>query len=154
MIENESYKIIGAFDRNDNKLCSYAVLKEHSEYVDFQMLKSKPSKEKYGVNAAVICYICELYKDKLSKEFYICDGERNVSHATLFQEYLEKYFEFRKAYCKIHISYNPKIKFIVQCLYLIRKILWKFDDIRMLHNVGVVVKMEEYIRESSNLERL
>ena len=50
--------------------------------------------------------IKEEFSQKIGKNFYICDGERNILHETSFQNYLEKYFGFRKAYCKLNLKYR------------------------------------------------
>ena len=76
----------------------------------------------------------------------ICDGARSINHETHFQDYLEKYFDFRKAYCKLHIEYNPKIKWSIPLLYSMRKMLLKFDGIGFVHQINAVLKMEEIVR--------
>lgn len=98
-------KVYGAFNTEDKKLVSYALLTISENYVNFNVLKSVPKYEKKGVNAAIVNYILEEFNQKLNKNFYICDGERNILHETSFQSYLEKYFGFRKAYCKLNVEY-------------------------------------------------
>ena len=80
---------------------------------------------------------------------YICDGARSINHETAFQEYLEKYFGFRKAYCKLHIAYNPKLKWVIRLLYPIRKLLMKFDEIGKAHQLNAVLRMEEIVRKDN-----
>lgn len=138
----------GAFDRTNNKLCGYAQLSMRESYAEFQILRVKPAYEKFEINAAVVYYLLEYNKDKLGRAgFYILDGARSISHETRFQEYLEKYFGFRRAYCKLHIAYNPKVKWIIKILYPFRKFLKKFDDIRILHQVNSVLNMEAVCRD-------
>ena len=86
----------------------------------------------------------ELFSSDYSR--YVCDGARNINHETAYQDYLEKYFGFRKAYCKLNIAYNPKIGWIVKCLYPLRGIFKKFDSIKIVHLINGVLKMEEYSR--------
>lgn len=66
------------------------------------------------------------------------------------QDYLEKYFSFRKAYCKIHIEYNPRIKWILRLLFPFRKIMKKFDFVGFVHQINSVLKMEELKRRNKN----
>ena len=80
---------------------------------------------------------------------YICDGARSISHETNFQDYLEKYFGFRKAYCKLHIAYNPRVKWIVKMLFPFRKMLHRFDQIGFVHQINSVLYMEELCRSEA-----
>lgn len=106
-------------------------------------MRACPESEKKGINAAMVAAIVEDYNARLGKNFYINDGARSISHETNFQDYLEKYFGFRKAYCKLHIAYNPRIKWAVKVLFPFRKILRKFDEIGFIHQINSVLYMEE-----------
>ncbi|MDK0650779.1 hypothetical protein P5E68_10290 [Clostridium perfringens] len=109
----ENTKIFGAFSVEDSSLCGYAMIIEFEEYANFAMLKVIPNYEKLGVNAAIISGILENYNSKLVGNYYICDGERALLHETNFQDYLEKYFGFRKAFCKLNVKYRFPISFII-----------------------------------------
>lgn len=111
--------------------------------MNFNVLKTDPAFEKYSVNAALIEKILKNYKEFLECGGIICDGARSISHETHFQDYLEKYFGFRKAYCDLHIQYNPRIKWLIKLLFPLRKILLVFDGIGMIHSINGVLKMEE-----------
>ena len=109
-------------------------------------LITNPEFEKYQINAALIYHVLEDLKDRMDGNFYISDGERNVLHKTNFHDYLEKYFLFRKAYCRLHICYRPIIKPFVMLLYPFRKLLKKADHISIIHKVNGVLFMEEIRR--------
>ena len=145
---NNYYRVFGAFFKENNKLCGYALINEYDNYVSLSVQKAMPDYEKYQINAAIVMKILEEYKEKINKDFYILDGARNILHETNFQNYLEKYFGFRKAYCKLNIVYNPKIKWIVKLIYPFRKIFYKFDNNKLFHNINGVMKMEEIIRDN------
>lgn len=140
------YKVYGAFDNVENSMVGYAILNKKDNYIDFLVLKVIPEFERRGCNAAVVFKILDDHKDFL-RDGYICDGARNISHETAFQDYLEKYFEFRKAYCHLHIEYNPKMKIAVKFLYPLRNLLNKMDSIKIIHSINGVLKMETYVRE-------
>ena len=137
----------GAFYKKNNELCGFMQVPTYNSYVELQVQRVKPSYEKYQINAALIYKVLSDCKEKLDKGAYVCDGERNILHETHFQDYLEKYFGFRKAYCKLNIDYNPKIKWIVKLIYPLRKIFYKFDNNKLFHNINGVMKMEEIIRQ-------
>lgn len=138
--------IYGSFYRENDELAGYALLNEKSRWIEFSVLKTKPQYERYAVNAAIINKIISDYNMSLANGTVICDGARSINHETYFQDYLEKYFKFRKAYCKLHIEYNSKIKWSIPLLYSMRKMLLKFDGIGFVHQINAVLKMEEIVR--------
>lgn len=141
------YSIFGCFSNETEELTGYALLaKESDSYIDFKVMKTKPMYEKYAVNAALVEGVLRHYGDFLRNGGYICDGSRSINHETAFQDYLEKYFLFRKAYCRLHIVYNPKVKWLIKILYPMRKIFSKLDNIGVIHQVNSVLQMEEICR--------
>lgn len=140
------YKTYGAFSREDGQLCGYAYLSRKGKYISFIVLKARPDREKQAINAAIVNKILEDHREFLASGGYISDGQRNVLHETAFQDYLEKYFGFRKAYCRLHILYNPKIAWSIKALYPFRKILLKFNEIGLVRKMNAVLKMEEIVR--------
>ena len=144
---NKIYNVFGAFYKETDELCGYALLTNpNHNYVDFSVLKTKPNYEKLSVNASLLTEILCHYHDLLMNGGYICDGSRSINHETKFQDYLEKYFGFRKAYCHLHIQYNPKIKWLVELFFHLRKILNLFDGIGFVHQINSILKMEEICR--------
>ena len=139
--------VYAAFHRETDELCGYAVTDYYEEYIKFSILKSNPQYERYQVNAALVGGMLDDNNKLIENGIYVCDGSRNINHETAFQDYLEKYFGFRKAYCKLHIAYNPKIKWAIGFLYHMRKLFAKFDNIGYVHNLNGVLKMEEIVRE-------
>lgn len=106
-IKNGSLKVFGAFSTESNRLCGYAVIVCKKMYFNFIIQKVYPNCEKNNVNAALVYGILDSLKLELADGGYVCDGARSVYHETHFQDYLEKYFGFRKAYCKLKIAYPP-----------------------------------------------
>ena len=140
--------VIAAFSRESGVLSGFAFLIEYDRFVDFNMLRTVPSSEKFAVNAAIVTGICDYYKERLSKGdgFYISDGARNILHQTAFQSYLEKYFGFRKAYCKLHIKYRKGIGIIVNMLMPFRKVLYKLQKIDLIRKITGILSMDEISR--------
>lgn len=112
-------KIFGAFSTEGNQLSGYAMCIEYKTYTNFAMLKVMPECERNGINAAMVDAILEHYKEKISKEYFVCDGERSLFHETNFQDYLEKYFGFRKAYCQLHVKFRFPYSAIINVLSLL-----------------------------------
>lgn len=140
---------LGAFFRESGELASFSLLpKEKNGYVDFKMMRSDPAFEKYSVNAAMVEGVMRHFEAFLSQGGYICDGSRSVNHETSFQDYLEKYFGFRKAYGRLQMVYNPKVKGLIKFLFPFRGLLLKFDGIGIVHKLNSVLRMEEISRKN------
>ena len=135
------------FLKESGIVAGYAIVKDFGSYCEYQVQKVSPDYEKYQTNAALAHAILAHFADRLQDDFYICDGARNINHATNFQSYLEKYFGFRKAYCTLHIRYRGAVKAMVVLLYPFRKVLKKHDGARLFHQLNGVLTMEEYRRK-------
>ena len=141
------FTVIAAFSKENSVMAGYALLFEASEKnVDFAVLKTDPEFEKFSVNAAIVEKVLDHYHAFLNTGGVISDGSRCISHETKFQDYLEKYFGFRKAYCHLHIKYNPKIEWAIKMLFPLRRALTRFDNVNVIHKINGVLKMEEIYR--------
>lgn len=143
------YKVYGAYSLENKSLCGYACLNRKNLdgcCINFTIMKAMPDKEKLGLNAVMVNKILVDHEGFLNSGGYICDGSRSINHETSFQDYLEKYFGFRKAYCHLHVQYNPKIEWLIKLLFPIRNIFDSFDRIAIFHSINSVLKMEEICR--------
>ena len=144
---SKNYTVFGAFYRETGQLCGYANVLINGKCFELIEVKVIKEFERYSVNAAIVYQILENNKDFLNEGYIICDGERNVRHKTSYQDYLEKYFGFRKAFCRLHLKYNPKIAWMIPILYFFRKIFLALDGIKFVHNLNAVLFMEEIVRK-------
>lgn len=104
--------------------------------------------KKYALNAALVYVILIDEKSALENGCYICDGARSISYETGLQDYLEKYYGFRKAYCKLIIKYRLIVKLVVQIVSLFEGTLLKYDDYRIIHLMNSMINMEHYTENS------
>ncbi len=138
----------GIFLREGGEMVGYSLLSKPLDgYVDFSVLRTDPQYERLSVNACFVAGILSFYEELLSNGGYISDGTRSINHETKFQDYLEKYFSFRKAYCRLRIRYNPKFGWLVKILYPFRKLLLLLDSINLIHQINSILRMEELKRE-------
>ena len=143
----KQYKVFGAFYRENNELVGYVLMTERLQnFYDLLVQRTKPQYEKLQLNAALVKGVMDYYTEHLSNGGIICDGSRSINHETHFQDYLEKYFGFRKAYCKLHLKYRPGVGMAVKLLYPLRKIWLLLDGIGIVHSINSVLKMEEICR--------
>lgn len=135
--------VFAAFSKATHQLCAYAYVKEFESFLDYRVHRASPEYEKDAVNAAVVYGVLMHYKNELASGMYLCDGERNILHETAFQNYLEKYFCFRKAYCDLNIKYRFGFVWIVKALYPFRSII---DKIPTLKKVSAVLRMHSFTK--------
>lgn len=137
--------LIGACSRGDDSLCGYAHCIDRGKYIPISSFKSKVCEEKKNVNFALMDGICSHFREALENGSYLCDGWRNVLHETEFQSWLEKYFQFRKAYCHLHLKYRFPVNLAVAALYPFRKQIAKIPKLKPVYAVLI---MEEWSRQS------
>ncbi|MBT9793949.1 hypothetical protein GPL02_13685 [Clostridium sp. MCC334] len=139
--------VFGAFDKESGRLCGYAQLIKQARAINFNIEKTIPEFESKGVNAAICMAIVLYYQKEIEKGYYIVDGARAISHETHFQDYLEKYFGFRRAYCHLHVKYKWWVLLAVKALYPFRTMIEKSKS-SLAHNITAVLRMEEWkVRE-------
>ena len=92
----------------------------------------------------MVAEIVESHNWLFGNGYYIDDGSRTIRHETAFQDYLEKYFGFRKAYCKLHVKYRFPVNVIVRLFYPMRAIIGTRTGIGS--RVRAVLQMEEIVR--------
>lgn len=136
----------GTFDNESGKLCGYSDVWLRYPYLPISSLKTIPEFERGGVNFSLIYGICKHFEEAIKKGAYLCDGSRNALHETNFQNFLMKYFGFRRAYCNLHISYRWYLKPIIVLLFPIRK-LFK-NSVPQLY---ALLKMEAWSRGISEI---
>jgi len=139
-------KVYGAFSVDDSLMYGYACLTYRGRCCDFQVLKTDPQKEKFGLNASLVYSLLTDHEQFIKNGGYICDGARNIVHETSFQDYLEKYFLFRKAYCKLNILYRTHIRFAIAFLYPFRTFISNFSSVTLMKKISAVLLMEEIRR--------
>lgn len=146
--KHESHRIYGAFLRSNGALCGYTILSVNKMY-GLEVQKTDPAFECLQVNAALVYKVLRDYEQEIKAGKYITNGTRNILHETAFDDYLIKYFGFRKAYCNLHIIYRSKYKPIITIAYVMRKIFRKLDGIGIVHKLNGILKMEEIVRKQN-----
>lgn len=134
-----------AFEKESGKLIGYFTVCEHEVYAEICTAKFYPEYQHLQVSAAMYYTVLNHYLEKENIRF-VSSGARSINHSTQTQDYKERTFGYRKAYCKLHIEYNPKIKWIINGAYPFRKLLKYLDGFRSAHLLNSVLKMEEIVR--------
>lgn len=145
-LEKDTSQYYGAFFRENNAMVAYVKIELFEDSVAMSVIKYDPEYLKYQVSAALTYQVvCDYLNEGHCK--YVIDGQRAIRHKTNIQDYLEHTFQFRKAYCRLHMVYNTKMKIVVKVLYPFRKVVEKIAGENVfLNNVVSVLKMEEISR--------
>lgn len=84
---------------------------------------------------------------------YVHDGSRSLSHETNIQKFLCSKFQFRKAYCTMHIAYRTDIAIIAKMLYPFHKMI-ETISIPLFQKLSVLLKHENIRRNNGHQNRL
>lgn len=144
--------VFAAFNIETKEMGGYAVFSHKNGYIEWEILKTKPNCEKYNINAIIGARCLEFYENKLQQGILIIDGERNILHQTNFQDYLIRYFCFRRAYCHVHVRYPQGIRQVVNILYPFRNSIKNFKG-KFARRVYAVLFMEEIVRSQNKKGR-
>lgn len=150
-LTSPSVECWGGFDTETDKLIGYMTVAVYDVYAEIQTAKFDPAYFKSQASDSLYYTLLSHYLEERGMQ-YVCSGSRNINHKTGTQEYKIRRFGYRKAYCRLHIAYNPKIKAIIKVLYPFRKLLRKLDKITRVHQINAVLFMEELAREQKHLK--
>ena len=125
---------------------AYMIIQDCGDFIKTLIAKFDPDYSRCCVSDILYFTIVTHYINEQKKR-YISSGERTINHVTGTQEYKIRRFGYRKAYCNLHIEYNPKIKWLMRILFVFRKLLAKLDKIRIIHLINSLLKMQEYASE-------
>ena len=144
--DKKEVECYAAFDKDSGELAAYAFNDVFDEYATFSTMKFSPKFLSKNVSAAMVYTMLVEYIN-IQGKLYVNDGERSIRHITNFQNYLIKYFGFRKAYCKLHVQYSPFFGVIINILMPIRKVLKVFSTTSTLNNISALLE-QEFIRKT------
>ena len=139
----EKYDYWGGYIADNDQL----TIKKHDYYVESCIAKYNPQFLNYRVSDAIHYTVLEEYLN-IQKKRYITAGERSINHVTNAQKYKIENFNFRKAYCNLHLVYRPPIKIIINFLYPFRIFIKKYNKNIFFHQVSSVLLLEEISREN------
>lgn len=143
--------IFGAFFKATGKLCGYYKVNDYDNFAQLETTRSAHEYEKFEINAALMYGILSYFNERLkcSNGFYLLDGERSIYHQTDYQNYLFKRFSFRKAFCQLHIVYNPFFEILVDLLYVFRD-FFKVVPGGFARKINAVLMQEKIHRSFKN----
>lgn len=132
-VYNLENQIIG-YSKNEiiDGSCNYIIVNLHPKYLNLY-----PG---YALFFSMNKYYLSNKKVK-----YVSDGARSVNHDSQIQEYLINKFNFRKAYCKLHIYYRFDIRLLLSFLYPLRGFIFSLQT-RRNYKIKALLRQEEIRR--------
>jgi hypothetical protein len=143
---DENFQYWGVYT-NDNLFVGYAMNRVYNDVCDYSTIKIHPGYLQQYPIYALFFEMNRYYLNELNMK-YVSDGARSISHQTNIQDFLIKKFKFRKAYCKLHIIYNPVFGFFVDVIFSLRG-MFKFFT---FNKVEIILKQEEIRRNCNKKE--
>lgn len=128
--------------KESHECVALAINTVHKDCCEYNTMKCKPSAMHnstypyYGLILEMNRYYLEDRKLK-----YVSDGSRSITEHSNIQPFLEDKFHFRKAYCKLQISYTWWMRLAVIILFPFRNLISYLP-------VKSVLRMEEMARDS------
>lgn len=128
--------------KDSNECVALAINTVHKDCCEYNTMKCKPSAMHNSTYPyyGLIFEMNRYYLGELRLK-YVCDGSRSITEHSNIQPFLEEKFQFRKAYCKLQITYKWYMRIIV-------KVLFPFRNLISYLPVKSVLKMEEMARDS------
>jgi len=136
-----------AIYNSDNLIIGYSQNRITDNYCDYSTIKFHPDFLNLYSSYALFYTMNQYYLNE--KNFrYVNDGAKSMSHDTNIQEFLIKKFKFRKAYCKLHLQYPPRIKIIINLFFPLRILISRvkfgiFKKINVLLNHECIVRLNK-----------
>ena len=123
------------------ELTGYITVIPHTGWASISTAKFDRKARSIQSSTALYNEILKHYLNELGMR-YLSSGERSILHETNTQEYKERTFGFRKAFCRLNIQYNPWFGVVVAILYPFRMIFARWNDGPMIRKVNSILKME------------
>lgn len=131
-------------NKPNEQLVGFSLNAIQENTVNYSIIKYHPKFLKDYISYALIYKMNEYYLKKMDY-LYVNDGTRSISHETNIQKFLLDKFHFRKAYCKLNISYRKDVWFIITSFYPLRKVISKINT-KLTKKLAVLLKQEEIRR--------
>jgi len=126
------------------KLIAYCMCSLNDGTCNYSTIKFHPQYLKYYSSYALFYTMNRYYLSERNLK-YVNDGARNLVHKTNIQDFLITKFGFRKAYCRLHVIYNPILRFIIMFIYPLRFAFYRFNN-KFAVKITALLWQEKIIR--------
>jgi hypothetical protein len=121
--QGENVDFWGCFDKQTGEMAAFSINHIYENQCSYSTFKSLPKYLKGYYPFYGLLYEMNRYYLQELKLKYVCDGARSITEHSNIQPFLIEKFNFRKAYCQLHIEYVWWMKMAVLILYPFRRII-------------------------------
>ena len=140
------YDLWACIDKETGKLAAFAINHVFADCVDYQTTKFDPEMmSKLHCSYGLIYEMNRYYLEELKMK-YVSDGARSLTNHSDVQPFLIEKFKFRKAYCRMAITYKWWFGLLVKAAYPFRNYIPSLS-------VRSILKMEEINRTFKNNDK-
>jgi hypothetical protein len=130
---------------SDNALIAYSQNHLQENTCNYSTIKFDPYFLSLYPAYALFFTMNMYYLDTLKLD-YVHDGARSIVHRSNIHDFLCNKFNFRKAYCRLHLSYRWDIALLIRLLYPFRNIFSYFKN-SITTKLSIVLFQETIRRE-------
>ncbi len=136
-VENEYW---GAIDITTGNLVAFCMNAVTDECCEYRTMKAIPKYQKLYAYYGLIYEMNRYYLEE-RKLGYVSDGARSITNHSNIQPFLIEKFKFRKAYCRLRITYKWWLGMAVCMLYPFRKTI-RARRVRAMLDMGAMARGE------------
>ena len=114
------YQFWGCFDKESRNLVAFSVNHIFENQCNYEAFKANPKYFQGYYPFYGLLYEMNRYYLEEMKLLYVCDGARSITEHSNIQPFLEEKFKFRKAYCKLLITYTWWFEPFIKILFPFR----------------------------------
>lgn len=155
-LNREGYIFIGTFLKASEKMVAFAILKEtegsNKKVALWSITKHNPDFLETG-NSLCLCSFVLNYFLNERKCDYIVNSERTIRHKTNRQQYLIEKFDYRKAYCTLHLRIKWWLKVIITLLRPFKGIMKKNNNSAFINNIVSLYYLIDIYRGKENEQK-
>ncbi len=130
----------GVRHKESKELVAIAINTVENHYCEYNALKCKPEALKDGSQPYYgLIYEMNRYYLEEKKLKFVNDGARSLTNHSNIQPFLMQKFKFRKAYCRLSVTYQWWLSPIIKLLYPFRRYI-RVNKIRAVLNMEAMAK--------------
>jgi len=116
------YSFWGVRDHDTDRVVAYATTLVQANACTYSAFFIDAAFRPLNVGYLMVHGLNDYYLNQVGVT-YVNDGARSLSHTSEIQDFLERRFGFRRAYCRLHLSYRPLLSVAVKAAYPFRRSL-------------------------------
>ena len=141
-VENaKTHDYWAAFDKETRKMIAFSINYVHGEICDYETMKAIPSYQKSHYPYYGLLYEMNRYYLEEKGLNFVNDGARSITNHSNVQPFLIDTFNFRKAYCRLNLTYKWWFGIIVKSLYPFRRFI-KITKVQAILNMEAMARNE------------